>query len=114
MNDLKPFESPKILIDGAKASIDQFEPLCRAFVQSCTYDVINYTDPKTGEHVVKLRFHQRLPAPMRLPVSHAVNDLRHSLDQTLVDAAILLGRRNGSVKQRALSAAATSRPMTEP
>jgi hypothetical protein len=92
MNDLHPFESPKLLIDRAKVSIDELEPLCNAFIRNCAYDVISYTDPKTGEHVVKIHFQQRIPPIMRLPASDALNNLRHALDQAVVDGAILLGR----------------------
>lgn len=93
-DDLQPFESPKLLIDGAKTSIIDFKSACDAFIQNCTYDIIDHSDPNTGEKIVKLRFHHRIPPKMRVPASGIVNDLRHSLDQAVCDGAMLLGRPN--------------------
>lgn len=90
-----PFESPKSRIDWAKTSINELEPMCTAFVQRCTYEEIRSTDPKTGEHIVKLRFHQQIPPTMQGLAVHALDDLRHALDQAVVAAAILLGRTHG-------------------
>jgi hypothetical protein len=84
MDDLKPFESPKLLIDDAKVSIVNFKAVCETFIQNCTYDVVDHLDPNSGEKIVKLRFHNRIPPKMRVPVSGIVNDLRHSLDQAVV------------------------------
>jgi len=94
MDDLEPFESPKLLIDGAKASIVDFKASCDAFIQGCTYDIVDHLDPNSGDKIVKLRFHHRVPPKMRVPASGVVNDLRHALDQAVCDAAMLLGRPN--------------------
>ncbi len=91
MDDLEPFESPKLLIEGARTSIDAFETLCNTFITTCTYDIVQHVDPKTRERVVKLRFRHRIPRKMRIPASHALNDLRHALDQATVHSAVLLG-----------------------
>jgi hypothetical protein len=91
MDDLEPFESPKLLVDGAKTSIPAFEAACNDFVASCTYDVIDYADPNTREKIKKLRFHQKT-APLRLIASRILNDLRHALDQAVSDGAVSLGR----------------------
>jgi hypothetical protein len=96
MDDLLPFESPKLLIDGAKTSIIDFKSVCEAFIQNCTYDILYHTDPKTEQQIVKLRFHHRVPPKMRVPGSRIVNDLRHALDQAVCDAAVLLGRPNAN------------------
>jgi hypothetical protein len=94
MDDLEPFESPKLLIDGAKTSIIDFKSTCDAFIQASTYDVVNHVDPKTGDQIVKLRFHHRVPPKLRVPASGIVNNLRHALDQAVCDGAIKLGRAN--------------------
>jgi hypothetical protein len=93
-DDLNPFESPKLLIDGAKTSIVDFKAACDGFVQNCTYDIIDHINPNTGDKIIKLRFHHRMPPKMRIPASHIVNDLRHSLDQAVCDGAVALGRPN--------------------
>ncbi|MBT1516253.1 hypothetical protein KIP88_38005 [Bradyrhizobium sp. SRL28] len=91
MDDFAPFESPKLLIDGAKTSIVNFRSACETFIESCNYDMIYSQDPNTKQKIVKLRFHNRLPA-LRYAAYGIVNDLRHSLDQAVCDAAVELGR----------------------
>ena len=93
-DDLLPFESPKLLIDGAKTSILDFKSECESFIQGCTYDTIVHIDPNTREQVVKCRFHNRVPPKMRVPAYHIVCDLRHALDQAVCDGALVLGRAN--------------------
>jgi hypothetical protein len=94
MDDLASFESPKLLIESAKASIPQLESGCSTFIEGCRYEAIKYVDPKTREEVTKLRFQQRVPGALRVSASRILNDLRHALDQAVCDGAILLGRRN--------------------
>jgi hypothetical protein len=91
-DDLAPFESPKLLIEGAKASLLEFEAACDNFIKGCRYEVVSHTDPKTREQVFKLRFKQRMPGALRVKASGILNDLRHALDQAVCDAAIALGR----------------------
>jgi hypothetical protein len=92
LDDFAPFESPNLLIQGAKRSLPEFESACKAFVDSCTHEVIRNYDPNTKEEIIKLRFHQRVPPVLRYRAHHIANDLRHALDQAFGDAAILLGR----------------------
>jgi hypothetical protein len=94
MEDLAPFESPKMLIDEAKASIADFKVACDLFVQDHTYNIINEVDRNTREQVIKLRFLRKMPPRLRITASHIVNDLRHSLDQAVCDGAVLLGRKH--------------------
>lgn len=91
MDDLEPFESPKLLIEGAKASIGDLEALCTAFVKEGTYDVITHTDPKTREEVIKLRFHKRISGTIRYKASGILNDIRHAADHAFCDAVVGLG-----------------------
>lgn len=95
MDDLESFESPKILISGAKTSIENFTSECSSFIDNCTYDIVRHIDPQTEQQVIKLRFHHRIPPKMRIAASHVVNDLRHALDHSVCEAAVLLGRANG-------------------
>ncbi|HEY4470809.1 MAG TPA: hypothetical protein VGN21_06525, partial [Stellaceae bacterium] len=92
MDDLAPFEGPKLLIDGAKATTDEFESGCAAFIQNCTYDVIRYIEPRSRDKVVKVRLHHRVPPALRVSAYRILNDLRNALDQAVCDAAITLGR----------------------
>ena len=94
VDNFSPFESPMLLIEGAKTSLVNFESCCNAFIQNCTYDTIRYKDPKSGDKVVKLRFHHRMPPKLRLSAYRILNDLRHALDQAVCDGAISLGRAN--------------------
>lgn len=95
MDDFAPFESPKLLVDGAKTSFINFKSTYDTFIENCTYDIVYSTDPNTRQKVVKLRFQQRLSPQLRLSASRIVNDLRHAMDQAVCDGAISLGRRNG-------------------
>jgi len=94
MDDFAPFESPKLLLDGARTSITDFKPACEAFIQSCTYDIVYNQDPNTLEKIVRLRFHRRLSPKLRYAASGIVNDLRHALDRAICDGAVELGRPN--------------------
>jgi hypothetical protein len=89
--DMEPFESPKLLLDGAKESIHEFEVACGAFIQSEPYRIVEEIDPQTGGKLVKLRFEGGFPSKMRLAAYHVVNDLRNALDQALCDGAQTLG-----------------------
>jgi hypothetical protein len=94
MDDFAPFESPKLLVEDAKTSLSEFGRACDTFLENCTYDTIRYIDPKSREHVVKLRLHHRIPRKVQLPAHHILNDLRHALDQAMCDGAMALGRPN--------------------
>src|SRR6266550_3587256 len=92
MDDLAPFEGPKLLVEGAKASVDEFEAGCAAFIKNCTYDVIRYIEPSSRDKVVKVRLHHRVPPTLRVLAYRILNDLRNALDQAVCDAAITLDR----------------------
>jgi hypothetical protein len=94
VDNLLPFESPKELIADCKERIADFEAACKAFVDSCSYEVISHRDPNTREEVVKLQFGQRLPPRIRTLLSSIMKNLRIALDQALCDGAISLGRKN--------------------
>ena len=79
MDDLEPFESPKLLIESAKESIPQFDVACKSFLERSTYDVTDHFNPNTGETTRKLRFHHRIPGGLRVFASRILNDLRHAL-----------------------------------
>src|SRR3954454_293120 len=96
MDDLGPFESPKLLIEGAKARIAAFDVACRTFLNRCDYDAVERPDHKNGERVVSLRFQKRIQGELRVLASGILNDLRHALDQAVCDSAVELGSPDSS------------------
>lgn len=94
MNDTLPFESPKWLLDSAKESIERFETDCVKFIESCEQRISADLDPETGSYILKIRFGTRIPARLRVKASEIIGHLRHALDQAMVSAAILTGRRD--------------------
>jgi hypothetical protein len=94
MDDLAPFESPKILIEGVKERLVDIDEASKRFLNECDRKIITYTDPNTKESVAKVCFGQRIPGRIREMVSNCINNLRHSLDQAVCDGAVLLGRPN--------------------
>lgn len=91
VDDLALFESPRLLVDGAKVDIAQFETACKMFISSCGYDIHHHTDPNTREKVIKLRLRKRLQPALRVQAYRIVNDLRNALDQAACDAALASG-----------------------
>ncbi|WP_439478715.1 hypothetical protein [Brevundimonas sp.] len=92
--ELEPFESPKLVLGGAKESIADFEAACASFVKAPGYTVIRRMDGKTGEEVVSARFEGSALGTVRLSAYRVVNQLRDALDQATSDAAKALGLTN--------------------
>jgi len=92
MDSLKPFESPKELINGAKEQLLQLDAACRAFGDNCPYEIVTHNDNKAGEKVVGLRLKNRLPPRIRRLASSILKEARLALDQSMCDGAIVLGR----------------------
>jgi hypothetical protein len=86
------FESPKILVEGAKESLLDFESRSSDFVKTCKHEVVAKLDNKSGQKIIIARFSQKIPGKVRLLASGIVNDLRHALDQSVSAAAVCLGR----------------------
>lgn len=86
-----PFESPKLLFDGALNDIKNFESQCKDFLDSCYAIPVEKVNKKTGENIIKYRVIQKIPGHFRVIVSNVINNLRHSLDQSVNCAAIELG-----------------------
>jgi hypothetical protein len=95
-SEQEPFESPKDLIDGAKERITELETLVKASSESCDYEIITHTDPKTREKVVKLRLKQRFPPRIRTLASGIIKEMRLALDQAFCEAAVKLGRSDAN------------------
>ncbi len=86
----QPFTSPKLLIARAEENFADFEVRCNAFFATKVGSFVRDLDPKTGDHVIKFRIKEELPAGLRPVFSDGVNNLRHALDQAVNDSAIAL------------------------
>ncbi|HEY0412683.1 MAG TPA: hypothetical protein VGD66_06050 [Allosphingosinicella sp.] len=99
MVDSDPFESPKLLVSGAREDIDQFESGEGAFFGPGDVGVtVQEVDPKTKYTFVKFRITKAIPTVLRRRANNILNDLRHALDQALFAAArIVLKEDPGDV-----------------
>jgi hypothetical protein len=86
-----PFESPKLLLDGARHDVKNFDSESREFIDNCFAVPFTQIDNKTREKVVKYRIAQKMPGHLRVLASNVVNNLRHALDQAVNCAAVELG-----------------------
>jgi hypothetical protein len=86
-----PFESPKLLIEGARDDILQFDAMCESFLNTAFGVIVTNVDPKTLEKVVKYRVEQKPPGRLRTLAGNALNAIRHSLDQAVNCATGVLG-----------------------
>ncbi|MBD9540097.1 hypothetical protein IB276_11595 [Ensifer sp. ENS04] len=90
---IDPFESPKLLIEGAVEDIEELGIKCRAFVDACTSVAFAEPDFQAGQNVIKFRVAQKIPQRLRYLTSNILNNLRHALDQAINCGAVELGAR---------------------
>jgi hypothetical protein len=95
-DDFQLFEGPAHLAADARRSIDEITQRIEDFAKVCKAEPVIRDDRSTNERVLCLRFSDRLPPPIRVLAGRILNDLRHSLDQTVCDAARLFGADNQS------------------
>ena len=86
-----PFESPKLLIAGARDDIESLRVESQTFLDGCFGVPFSYEDPKTRDDVIKYRIAQKIPGRLRVLASNVVNNLRHALDHATNIAAVELG-----------------------
>ncbi len=91
-DELDPFESPKLLLHDTKASIDDIERMTADFIKDCVGPVREDFDAETKDKVIFVTLKKPFPDSLRTATSHIVSDIKHMLDQTVGDAAMLLGR----------------------
>jgi hypothetical protein len=89
-----PFHSPKLLLRGARSDIDRLDREWRQFHERCFGIPFEDFDAKTSERVIKFRICPDVPDDLRVLVSNAFNNLRHTLDQTINSASVELGKKN--------------------
>jgi len=92
--DLDAFESPKLLLAGAKVSLALFEAQAAIFAQTCRHTLVQRPNQKTGGTTVVLCLQDKLSDSARIAAYRIVTDIRSALDQATGDAAIELGRAN--------------------
>jgi hypothetical protein len=88
-----PFESPKLLLEEARADIGDLIERSDAFFKAHPPTGIEEIDPKSGEKLVKIRQTSAIPGRIRTRATSVLNDLRHALDQATVAASLLLGAK---------------------
>ena len=88
-----PFEEPRLLIDHARINIQNLEAGSSAFTDSCRGVEVEELDHQTRQKIIKLRVTGKIPGPLRPIASGIVNDLRHSLDQSMNEAIVRLGAK---------------------
>jgi hypothetical protein len=89
--NFEPFESPRILLEDLKETMEDFSKKYDGFMNNCTYDQVTRNDNKTGETVVSLKFHHNIPPRLHTTASRIITDLRSVLDQATCSAALVLG-----------------------
>lgn len=85
-----PFESPKLLIEGAQENIADFQARSDAFFGGNPTARVEEIDRSTGEKLIKLRITAALPGRLRVKASDALNNLRHALDQAVCASSVAL------------------------
>jgi hypothetical protein len=91
MNDEDPFESPKLLLERAQEHLAELQRREKVFFGRQPYARIVEPDTDPRYEVHKLRFTAKVPGSYSTVVSDALNNIRHTLDQTVVASARALG-----------------------
>lgn len=85
-------------IDWAEGAARELDDLIRAFFERDVASIIVEDDPNTGGKVQKLKFTADIPKDFRRKTTEALNNARHSFDQSVFAARnILAGRAAKSV-----------------
>ncbi|MFD1623097.1 hypothetical protein [Azospirillum griseum] len=93
--DIDYFESSKLLIERAKKRNSEFHLHCQEFLRKLSHDVIRIIDGKSGDFVIKFRFHQRIPKDLYLDASEIISLFREALDHSICDSIRFLGKSPG-------------------
>ena len=85
-------------IDWAESAADELSTLITAFFKRDVASIVVEDDPNTGGKVQKLKFTADIPKDFRRKATEALNNARHSFDQSVFAARnILTGRSAKSV-----------------
>lgn len=95
VDNFNPFESSLFRIQSAKADVDDIEARLQGFRTTNGKNIIQRIDPDTGEHVLYVRFSQRVSTQLRRQATNIISEGRHALDDAMSDAAVQLGRSDG-------------------
>ena len=100
-------------IDWAKQAIeDLHRDLARFFDQPDVIEVVTEIDAQTGEYVKKVRVIKDVPNAFRRKATEALNNARHSFDQSVFAARNIVGKRSAKGGQLSMGAKfSRSRPI---
>lgn len=80
-------------ISWAESATSELDVLIRAFFKGDVAEIVVEFDPDTGENVQKLKFKAKIPKDFRRKATEAINNARHSFDQSIFAARNVLGQR---------------------
>lgn len=87
------FDSPLKTIAWAREAIDELDTGFRAFFDTHPYRDFMDVDPDTGERLHKIALIQSLPSVLERKATEALNNIRHSFDQSLFAGCCAIGKR---------------------
>lgn len=89
------FESPKLLLEEARANIDDVKSGLDAYFAADPHAVVVDLEPETGYKLYKIKIVADVPGNIRVRAHSAITHMRHALDQACYQAAILLAPGGG-------------------
>jgi hypothetical protein len=89
----QPFSSARLLLEGAKESIDAFDSIASDFIHPDNRTFIQEFDPKTRKDLLKVRFKTDFPAKLALQAKRVFGELRDALDHALYASAQVTTRK---------------------
>ena len=96
IDELQDFESSHLTLDSVEEAIVDFCTQASLYTNRNVHTIVRRIDNKTNEQIFSFQFEERIPGKLRVLATRIVSDVKHSLDQALCDAAVALGRPNGS------------------
>lgn len=81
-------------IDWAERATAELDGMIDDFFKHDVAEVIVETDSDTGDNVQKLKFKADIPKNFRRKATEALNNARHSFDQSVFHARNILGKRS--------------------
>lgn len=89
-----PFDSPRLMIEGAKEHIACLKEGIEAFLSQDNWTGFVQVDPETGDHICAVQFKTDLPRRLPLEVYRITGPLRSALDQAAYASAVLTSGRD--------------------
>lgn len=89
---LSHFDSPREVIGWAEEGVDELDAACRAFFREDVFRKVTEFDEGTNQNIVKLKIIKSIPTNIARLTTEALNNLRHSFDQSVYAACRMLGK----------------------